>query len=451
MNYRPKLLIIFFLLLGVIFYMTIGYAQAKIATSTEQSITATNTEKTSSSNIHFDEIVIKSFPSPQSGNSAISEDNQKILALKLSNDAQENFISWIKRQWWITESFGIAVLIAFIVSIVATIKLLVQLAVEKHVSKTIEATIKATLEIEKTQKALDELQNTEKELNKKLKDFRSEIDEETKKYDLIKINLDSTTIKFEERITDEIYVLEQKINLLKLIINKIDKDGAAKDQVIDELIVGLDSDVEKIKFSAAELLPQFELESSKISDAFVKILKNSPDTTFESLLLSGLSELRGDSKTLVYLLEAVDDLSNPNILAIIGALGKIGENGKTKITDIELESIIDKLLLILNSDLDNKEDNKEFSDDTITASNVRGAIALALSCYGDKAGKAVKDLITLLMDQESETRKNAVIALGRIGIKAKGAISALRKLKDDEYMEVREATSDAIEEILKTA
>jgi len=59
MNYRPKILLIFALLLGLMFYGAIGYTQAKTALSTEQSKSATYAEKTSSSNIHIDDIVIK--------------------------------------------------------------------------------------------------------------------------------------------------------------------------------------------------------------------------------------------------------------------------------------------------------------------------------------------------------------------------------------------------------
>jgi HEAT repeat protein len=327
-------------------------------------------------------------------------------------------------------------------------------SLDKKREETSNATNEAIREIKRAQETLDELQDTEKELNKKLKDFRCEIDEETKRYDLFKTNLDSTTLKFEERITDETSVLEQKINLLKLIINASDKKGKIRGQIVDKLILDLNNNDEKIKFNAVELLPQFEIKSSEITKAFIEILKNVPDTAFGSLLLNGLGEQGGSGETLDYLLEAVDDLSNPNILAIIGALGEIGKSGEssaTKIKDTELDSIIKKLLSILNDDLD----TKEFSDNTISASEaaskVRGAIALALSCYGDKARKAavIKCLITLLMDQEPETRKNAAIALGTIGARDKDVIRALEKLKIDEYIEVSEAASEAIEKIRK--
>jgi HEAT repeat protein len=144
-----------------------------------------------------------------------------------------------------------------------------------------------------------------------------------------------------------------------------------------------------------------------------------------------------------YLIRELGDLGNPNILAIIGALGKISENGKTNLKDQELESIIEKLLSLLNDDLE----SKSFSDDSVTASGIRGAIALALSNFGDRAESAVNDLVKLLSDNDQETRKNAAISLGVIGNKAKNAIRALRKLASDEYAEVREAASEALEKI----
>ena len=207
----------------------------------------------------------------------------------------------------------------------------------------------------------------------------------------------------------------------------------------------LNSANEEDKYTATELLSKFDFESEKIVDAFVEILKNNQNKTFELLLLIGLSELRGESnKILAYLIEAVDNLSNPNILAIIGALGNLGDLCKTK----ELEAIVDKLLSILNDDLDHNEFAIE-----ITASRIRGAIALALSCSGFEmvAEKAVPLLIKLLIDEDQGVRINAAIALGVIGKKAKEAIPALRKLENDDYAEVRGAASESIKKIQQTA
>lgn len=455
MNYQLRISPIFTFILGLIFFGVMGFTQANNAIPTAQSKSENHAVKTSSNNIHIDDIAIKISPDTQSVN---SDEDHKRLVSKLSDDAKEEVINWIKRQWWLTDIFGIAVIVSVILSIWATIKISVQLAVDKKVSsldkkreESIEATIKVTHEIERTQKALGDLQDIEKELNKKLKDFRREIDAEVKNTNSIKIDVGSITRNFESKIKDEISEREKKSKVIRLIINKIDNNGLSENRVIDELILNLNSDDKEIKYTATELLPYFERESNKITDAFVETLKNNSDTTLELLLLIGLSKLKCDSnKNLDYLINAVDDLSNSNILAIIGALGNLGEIGKLSEIDKtkKLESIIDKLLSILSNDLD----SNEFSSG-ITASKVKGAIALALSCSGFEAvvSKAVVPLISLLADEDQETRKNAAIALGTIEAKAKDAIPALRRLENDEHAEVRGAASESIEKIQQNA
>jgi HEAT repeat protein len=437
-------------------------AQAKDDISTGQNMSATNAKKASPSNIHVDDIVIKVTPDAQPENLAISEKNQKLIALQLSNDAQKEFLSWIDREAWIIKTFGFVVIIAVIGFIWAFLSRAIEKAIDKHVASledkkaaTIEATIKANHEIEQVQDRLKTLQDVENNLEKTQGDFQRKIDIEIKKQeeelvvfrakaDSIDVDLKSKTEAVELEAKDEISRLEQKIKALEQIINKIDEDGIAKGRVIDELIANLKNDDKETRYTAAELLPQFKLHSSKVAEAFVETLKNNSDATFGSILLSGLGELGGDGKTLEYLVALVENISsNPNILAIIGALGELGE------TEIgpNLESIVDNLLTILNGDLD----GQTFSDDTITASRVRGAIALALSHCGDKAEKSVEGLIAVLNDQDQETRKNAAIALGAIGVKARAAIPALQNLKDDEFTEVREAASEAIEKIQQMA
>ncbi len=440
------------------FYGAMGFAQTQNATATASSKPATHVGKTVSSNIHFDEIVIKGFPGAQPGNSVISEEEQKGLVLKISNNAQEDFMSWCKRQGLIIAILGVVAFFAVIGFIWFSIDRTIEKSVDKLVKeeiarsnrlidnavsrlvdkqaeiviatdKTIEATTNANNEIERTKQALGELHDIEKELNKKLKDFQRKLGE--------------AKLESEERTTGETYELENKIKALKLIINEIDIDGVAKSQVVNKLIrENLKSADKETKYNAVELLPQFELQSKEITNAFVDALKNTQDETFGSLLISELGKLKCDDKTLEYLLELLDNLNNSYILFIIGSLGELGEIGKDKITDTALESIINKLLLILNSDLD----SKEFASD-ITASQVRGAIAVALSWYGKKAEKAENDVINLLEDKESETRKNATIALEKIG--SKNAITALNKLTNDESIVVSDAAKKAIEELEK--
>ncbi len=469
MNYQSKILFIFPLLLGLIFFGAMGFAHAQNATATAQSNSAAHAGKTSSSNIHIDDIAIKISPDAQSGSSPISDEDHKRLVSKLSDDAEKEVSSWVTRQML----FGlIAIFVALVVVILKVIVWAIEKSVEKLVekemtrsnklidsavsrlidkqadtmvatNKTIEATTNANDEIERTKKALDELQDIEKELNNKLKDFRCEIDKEVKNTALIKIDLDLAKLESEERTTGETYELENKIKALKLIINEIDKDDAAKNQVVSKLIrESLKSGDKETKYNAVELLSQFELESDEITNAFVEALKDTEDKTLGSLLISELGKLKCDDQTLEYLLELLDNLNNSYTLFIIGSLGELGEIGKDKITDTALESIINKLLLILNNNLD----NKEFASD-ITASQVRSAIAVALSWYGKKAANAENDVINMLEDKEPETRKNAAIALEKIG--SKNAITALNKLINDESIIVSDAAKKAIEELEK--
>lgn len=448
MKYRPKILFIFPLLLGLIFYGAMGFAQTQNATATASSKPAIHVGKTNSSNIHFDEIVIKGFPGVQSGNSPISEEEHYRIVSKLSKDAEEDVLTWIDNQWWLTKFFGIAVIITMILSIWATIKITVHLIVDKYVSKSIETTNSVNHEIKLAQETLEDFRKKRKDLNKKLEDFQDKVDEEIEKYNAIKDKLDSGLVESRERTTAETYELEKKIKALKLIINEIDNDDAAKAQVVKKLISDLKSDDNETKYNAVELLPQLEVESNEITNAFVNALKNTQDKTFGSLLISELGKLKCDDDILKYLLELLDNLGDSYILFIIGTLGELGELDKDKVTDIALESIIDKLLLILDGDLD----NKKFADDiNITASKVRVAIAVALSYYGVKAEKAVEPLINLLMDKDQEVRKNAAIALGTIEAKAKLAIPALRRLENDEDAEVKVAALEAIEKIQQAA
>ncbi|MBL1263554.1 HEAT repeat domain-containing protein [Methylomicrobium sp. RS1] len=457
MTYRLIILLNFYLLSGGMILGATNCAQASDSALEEKKESVAHVEKASSSNIHIDEIVIKGLPTVQSESPTNALDSQKILALKISNDAQEDFMSWIKRQGLFITIFGIAVFIVLLTTAITAIwthmSRRIETTIDKEVDKkvdslekkreeAIETTIAAKLEIERAKKALEELQDTEAELKKKLKDFRHEIDDEIKKSASIRIDIDLMTQSFESKITDEVSEIDNKISFLKLIINEIDANGSVRDNIVEKLILDLKSDDSEKQYTAAELLPLFDREASKIADAFVDILKIKPDTTLGSLLLSGLGELGGDGKILDYLIELVADTSHPNILAIIGALGAFGN---TEGENLKLGFVVDRLLAVLQNGIDNDALGLD------VASEVRGAIALALSCYGEKSQPAVKDLINLLIDPVPETRKNAAIALGAIGRKANDAIPALHKLKDDESTAVRGAALEAIEKIQLSA
>src|SRR4051812_4900645 len=57
----------------------------------------------------------------------------------------------------------------------------------------------------------------------------------------------------------------------------------------------------------------------------------------------------------------------------------------------------------------------------------------------DETPEAVKALIDALKDKDADVRKNAVVALGRIGLQAKDAIPALTGVLKDESVDVRGA------------
>ena len=60
--------------------------------------------------------------------------------------------------------------------------------------------------------------------------------------------------------------------------------------------------IKKLNIVLQSYCLSLSLNQDKITDAFVEMLKDKPDITFGSLLLSGLGELSGDGKTLAYLL-----------------------------------------------------------------------------------------------------------------------------------------------------
>ncbi|MGB4499036.1 MAG: hypothetical protein WBI40_10070, partial [Methylococcaceae bacterium] len=306
-----------------------------------------NANANASANIHVDGFIIKELNNSNK-NLSISEDEHKRLVDKLSYDAEKEISNWVT--WKIF--LGIIPLFLIIVGFIwSSISREIEKRIDKHIDKlekqrekAIEVTIKATLEIEKTQKALEELQKLENELDKKLKDFQKIFSEEIKnkedeiielgnKADSVKNNLDSITDDLESKVTDEIDLVRREIKVIRFLIDKIDKDQVAKSQIIEELILDLKDDDTEKKYVAVELLPQFKTESNRISDIFVEMLKTTSDIAFGSLLLNGLGELDGNKESLKnYLIELAGDLSNPNILAIIGALSSFNDN-----KEIELE------------------------------------------------------------------------------------------------------------------
>lgn len=479
MYHRLAVLLNIYLLLWVVLFGVATPVQASDSAPEERKESITRVEKTSSNNIHVDEIVIKNSGTTGADSLSISEEEHKRLVSKLSNDAQDDFISWCKRQGLIIAIFGVVAIFAVLKliwdsankAITDSVEKLVKIEIERSnklidsavsrlVDKQAEAIAATNKTIEATTNANNEIKKLEDAWNKiaALKD-ETQIIIDDQKY----INIENQRIRDEQntfneelksKTDSEIPVLVQKVDVLKRVLNVVDAAGEAKNQVSKKFIADLNSDHQETREKAAEILPWLNPESNEVSNAFIDILNDkNPDMAFRPILLSGLGKLKDHGKTLNYLLPLLNNLNDPDILAVIGALGElgeageIGENGNSKINQTESESIIDKLLSVLNSDLD----SLDFPEEEDKPSSIRGAIALALSYYRKKASRTVADLIKLLDDKKPETRINAAIALSRIGDKT--AIPALEKLIDSEetWNELKEEASKAIDEILKAS
>ncbi|MBA4155844.1 MAG: hypothetical protein C0512_16040, partial [Flavobacterium sp.] len=306
------------MLLGMVLFGVATSVQASDSAPEERKESITRVEKTSSNNIHVDEIVIKN-SNPATGDSLISDEEHKRLVSKLSIDAEKEVSNWATGQIM----FGvIALFLGSIGGIWAFFSSTVERKIEKQVDKldkkreeAIDATIKVKHEIDLAQETLKEFRKKENEINGKIEEFQNIILEKEREISGLNLNLDSIKDELESKVTTETFRLEQKNKVLRLVLKEVDGYEKYENQTIDKLIDDLNCSDEKTKYNAAELLPQFEIDSSKITDAFVATLKSSSDGTLDSLLLSGLSELRGDKNTLNYLFEASANLKNPNILA----------------------------------------------------------------------------------------------------------------------------------------
>lgn len=228
-------------------------------------------------------------------------------------------------------------------------------------------------------------------------------------------------------------------------LKAIDISAAAANKVTDTLIDDLEGNDIDAKIEAVELLPYFAHDKEKIVGVLKEILENESQNQFGVIILSKLGEFDADDQVFDILTKYCNDLTKPNVAAVIGALGKLQENRKD---DPEfIKKIVSKLINLLES-LINKGQSKNENEDEIA--NIKNAIALALSYSGELGVEAVPLLIQLVEDSsENEYRMSAAIALGNIGEKAIHSIPALTQLSDDPRLEVTSAAQDAIDKIRK--
>jgi hypothetical protein len=93
----------------------------------------------------------------------------------------------------------------------------------------------------------------------------------------------------------------------------------------------------------------------------------------------------------------------------------------------------------------NAEELMRMIDSEVTASQVQGALGLAL--LGADASEAVPRLTELLASKEGTVRQNAALALGKIGPEAKAAVPALTRCLTDADWPIRRHAAIALGEI----
>lgn len=310
---------------------------------------------------------------------------------------------------------------------------------EAEKDKTIKATMEANYQSAQTQEQLKELLILEQKIKSQLGDYQTQLGTLHNEIYLAKANLKATTEDFDAEMEDTFEEINNEIYTQNLVLRSLDINGEARKLVFDSLIKDLKSnDLEKQK-RAAEILPQFKEEVVAIGSAFIEVLEKEKYSPLGALILNGLGELGRDGDVLTYLLDLTKDTSNPNILAVIGALGSIGEFAAIGTGGVE--AVVEQLLSIL-----------EGIDDSrlalgVKVTEVKSAIALALSCYGPAASHAIASLIATLTDSEWNVRNASAIALGNMGENASIAIPALEQLKNDKYLEVSSAAAEAINKI----
>ncbi len=400
-------------------------------------------EGTTPKNLRIDNITIQAEVNSKELN--LSDEDRKRLIYEISRDSKKEVIDWHRDQYfWLG--------IAFLLGGIAFIKYTVTSVVKTQVSrmddvrdKAIESTRFATIEIDESRKALKEL----KDLENTIKDKIFSNSELLKALQNKAAALDKTMYGVYDDLRDDFRgdkeYLITRLKAHNKWLKAIDKYEKAASEVADNLISDLNGTDNDAKIEAVELLPYFAHDKEKIIQVLKEILEKESQNQFGVIILSKLGEFDADNQVFDILIKHCEDLTKPNVAAVIGALGKLQENRKDDLAFIN--KIVDKLVTLLAS-LINKEPSK--NENTEEIANIKNAIALALSYSGEQGEKAVPLLTQLIEDSsENEYRMSAAIALGNIGEKAINSITALTKLLDNPRLEVSSAAQDAIDKIKK--
>lgn len=430
------------LLLGLMLSSNLICAQPNNIPSLVEREVTTTSPKINIANTHKDDKANSPKDEP-----LISEEEHRRLSYKILSEAQDEFMKWLTRQMSFIAVIAILGAVFFASKSVPTmISSAVSTQITKEISKlesareeTIKATIAATFHSTQANEELRKVSLVKDKIKEQLADFDKQLQSIHDEISIAQANLKATSEDFDARI-DEALEDIKKINYMHdLLLKSLDNDGKARDLVFETLIKNLEHpDLEQRK-RAAEILPQFPEQANRVVDVFIKVLENEKHSPLGALILSGLGELGGDGKVLPHLLKLANDLNSPNILAVIGALGSLAENGP------ETQAAVDKLLFIL----DNLDSSALASD--VTPQQIKSAVALALSSHGVSAIDAIPQLSTMLADLDWNVRHAAAIALGTMGEAARNCIPILERLKNDRITDVSNASADAITKIQGSA
>ncbi|HRB20784.1 MAG TPA: HEAT repeat domain-containing protein [Nitrosomonas sp.] len=427
------------MLIAIIFNMNLVFGEITNSPLSDPNKSASVTAR----NLHIDNITIQAAMDLKEF--SLSDEDRKRLIYEISRDSKKEVIDWHKDQYlWLG--------IAFLLGGGAFIRYTVTSVVKNQVSrmdevrdKAIESTRLATVEVDESRKVLDEF----KDLKRTIKEEISSNSKLLKELQDKAKELDKTMYGVYDDLRDDFRGdKEYLITRLKAHdkwLKAIDISAAAANIVTDTLIDDLKGNDIDAKIEAVELLPYFAHDKEKIVGVLKEILENESQNQFGVIILSKLGEFDADDQVFDILTKYCNDLTKPNVAAVIGALGKLQENRKD---DPEfIKKIVSKLINLLES-LINKGQSKNENKDEIA--NIKNAIALALSYSGELGVEAVPLLIQLVEDSsENEYRMSAAIALGNIGEKAVHSIPALTQLSDDPRLEVTSAAQDAIDKIRK--
>jgi HEAT repeat protein len=368
----------------------------------------------------------------------LSENDRKLLAKELSEIVFDNIFEKLKY----ISIFGAVGILA---GIYATVKLLVnertEKAIEKLDAKRLDA-MKAVTETEeqiKSSKAkLNKLSELEEEIKESLESYKSGLDSVKSKLDKLGEDYQSISDDLESSQRDFISVSEARLDVLTEMIDRLDMDHKSSKLMLDKLVLDLNGEDIKAKKRAIERMPYLTIHSKEAAQKLILKLQDESDTPLGRDMLGALSEIGLCQEHVPNLLRLADDVSSPNITAIIGALGKTKEQDKKAVST----DVFSKFFCILN------EASGESLTPPLTLDDITRAIAIGFFNYAKYAGTGViEKLIEMLGSEDWETKMNVAIALGEIGPRAIKARPALTRLKEDESPKVAKEAADALSKI----